>query len=102
MGRRFLLGFLPPALAGAVLTLALYASGAVSLIPGTWLLLYGAAVVTAGTFSVRIVPAMGVCFMLTGAVALVAPAAWADILLAAGFGGLQIVFGLLIARKHGG
>ncbi|HXM78550.1 MAG TPA: hypothetical protein VOA00_04885 [Thermoanaerobaculia bacterium] len=89
-GRRFLL------------TLVLERAHAVSLLPGMWLLLYGAAVVTGGAFAVRIVPWMGVLFMLLGAVALASPAAWGTAFLAAGFGGLQIAFGLAIARRHGG
>jgi hypothetical protein len=101
-GRKFMLGFLPPALAGAVLTVALYRVGATDLIPGAWLLLYGVAVATAGVFSVRVVPLMGSCFIVLGVVALFAPAGWGDVLLGTGFGGLQIVFGLHIARHHGG
>jgi hypothetical protein len=101
-GRKFLLSFLPPVGAAMALTAALYAHGAVALLPGLWLLSYGAAVVTAGTFSVRIVPLMGIAFMVLGALALVTPAAWGDAWMAAGFGGLHIGFGLLIARRHGG
>lgn len=101
-GRKFFLSFFPPALAGAVLTGALYGSGDLSLAPGVWLLLYGVAVVTAGTFSVKVVPLMGVCFMALGGVALFAAPAWGNPLLAAGFGGLHLLFGLHIARKHGG
>jgi hypothetical protein len=101
-GRKVLLGFLPPALAGAILTLALYLGGGIDFIPGTWLLLYGVAVTAAGTFSVKAVPLMGGLFMALGATALLAPWAWGDALLAAGFGGLHLVFGAHIARKHGG
>jgi hypothetical protein len=101
-GRKFLLSFLPPVGAAAALTAALVAHGATSLLPGLWLVSYGAAVVTAGTFSVRAIPLMGVAFMAVGAAALATPAAWGDAWLAAGFGGLHIGFGLLIARRHGG
>jgi hypothetical protein len=101
-GRKFLLSFLPPVGVAMALTAALYAHGAVSLLPGLWLLSYGAAIVTAGTFSVRAVPLMGMGFMAVGTLALMTPVAWADSWMAAGFGGLHIVFGLLIARRHGG
>jgi hypothetical protein len=102
VGRKFLLSFLPPALAAAVLTVALWQAGADSLLPGAWLLLYGAAVVTAGTFSVKIVPVMGICFMVLGVFALLAMPAAGDLAMAVGFGGLHIVFGTIIARRHGG
>ncbi|CAN5664104.1 hypothetical protein BH23GEM11_BH23GEM11_20640 [soil metagenome] len=101
-GRKVLLGFLPPAMAGAILTLALYQGGSTALIPGTWLLLYGVAVAAAGTFSVKAVPLMGTLFMILGTAALLAPESWGDALLAIGFGGLHVLFGVHIARKHGG
>ncbi len=101
-GRKFVLSFLPPALAGAALTAAVWQAGADSLLPGVWLLLYGAAVVTAGTFSVKIVPVMGICFMVLGVFALLAMPGAGDLMMAAGFGGLHIVFGAIIARRHGG
>jgi hypothetical protein len=101
-GRKVLLSFLPPAVAGLALTVALAAAGSFTLLPGTWLLLYGAAVITAGTYSVRAVPLMGLGFMALGTLALFAPAAWGDPLMAVGFGGLHIVFGTIIARRHGG
>lgn len=100
--RRALLSFMPPLLAGAVLSTVLYKLGIFAVLPGLWLLLYGAAVVTGGAFSVRIVPVMGLCFMLVGAVALLAPAAWGNGFLILGFGGLHFAFGLVIARRHGG
>jgi hypothetical protein len=100
--RRFLLTLTAPLAAGALLTLALARSGHSELLPGVWLLLYGTAVVTGGAMSVRPVLAMGALFMLLGAAALASPAAWGTAYLAAGFGGLQIVFGVLIARRHGG
>ena len=100
--RRFALGLAPPLVAGALLTLALVRAGLWSALPGSWLLLYGTGVVTGGAFSVRVVPAMGFSFMLVGAAALLGPAAWADGLLIAGFGGLHLVYGPVIGARHGG
>jgi hypothetical protein len=89
-------------LTGAVLTLVFFSQGLPGVLPGIWLLLYGTAVVSGGAASVRVVPAMGACFMLAGALALFLPAASGDVLLAAGFGGLHVVFGAIIAVKYGG
>jgi hypothetical protein len=101
-GRRFLLSFAPPIIVGGFLTFALFHVGAFTLLPAVWLLLYGTAIVTGGAFSVRVVPVMGLCLMGIGAVALVAPASWGDALMVAGFGLLQIGFGIWIAKHHGG
>ena len=85
-----------------VLTTVFATMGQMARLPGCWLLMYGTAVATGGAFSVRIVPVTGLCFMLLGVVAFAAPAAWGHWLMAAGFGGLHIVFGLVIARRLGG
>jgi hypothetical protein len=101
-GRKFVLSFVPPIIVGGLLTLALVHSGAVSMLPGIWLLLYGTAIVTGGAFSVRVVPVMGLCLMALGAGALFAPAAWGNLFMAAGFGLVQMGFGLWIALRYGG
>ncbi len=100
--RKFALAFVPSLVAGAVLTASLSAHALGSLLPGTWVLLYGTAVTAAGALSVRIVPVMGVLFMALGALMLVLSPGYGDALMAAGFGGLHVVFGVIIARKHGG
>jgi hypothetical protein len=101
-GRRFAFSFTPPLVVGALLTMLMWREGLVMILPGVWLMLYGTAVVTGGAFSIEIVPLMGLCFMVLGAVALFSPQAWGDAFMAAGFGGLHVVFGTLIARKYGG
>jgi len=100
--RKFAFSFVPPMFAGAALTFAFWRAGLPHLIPGAWLLLYGTGVITGGAFSVRVVPVMGICFMALGLAALLLPAGYGDVLMAAGFGGLQIIFGALIAFRYGG
>jgi hypothetical protein len=102
VGRRFLFSVTPPLVAAVILTAALGGTAAARWIPGLWLLLYGSGVVSGGTFSVRPVPIMGLCFMTLGALTLWAPVSWANLLLVAGFGGLHILFGAIIARRYGG
>lgn len=108
--RKFLLGFWPGIVAGALLTLSLIDFGTIwtaagtvpRILPGLWLLLYGVAILTAGAWSVRAVPAMGLGFMALGAASLFIPSIPSDLMLALGFGALHIVTGIVIARRHGG
>ena len=101
-GRKAVFSLSPPIIAGALLTIVLVRARLTSAIPGSWLLLYGTGVVTGGMFSVPAVPLMGLCFMFLGAVALFAPPAFSDWFMGAGFGGLHLIFGVIIARKYGG
>lgn len=101
-GRKFVAGFAPAMIAGALLTFVLFRGGQTGLIAGVWMLMYGAAVVSGGFASVRVVPLMGASFMAAGALVLLGPATDANIVLAATFGGLHIIFGFLIAVKYGG
>jgi hypothetical protein len=108
--RKFLFGFWPAMLAGAVLTFALVdprdlfrdGSAVPRVLPGLWLLLYGVGITTAGAFSVRAVPLMGIGLMCFGAVSLLVPQVSGTLMLAIGFGAWQIAFGVWIARRHGG
>lgn len=101
-GRKAIFSLSPPIVAGALVTIVLFRARMTSAIPGVWLLLYGTGVVTGGMFSVPAVPLMGLCFMLLGAAALFVPPALTNWFMAAGFGGLHILFGVIIARKYGG
>ena len=100
--RRFALAFAPPLVAGAVMTVAFASRGQFALLAPMWLVLYGAAVTSGGAFSVRPVPVMGVAFLVLGAACFLAPPAWQPAFLAAGFGGLHLIFGVLITRQYGG
>lgn len=100
--RKFALSLAPAVVSGALLTGALHQAERLDLLPGMWLLLYGAGLVAAGAWSVRVVPVIGTTFMVLGAAGLLLPPAWGNWLLIAGFGGLHVAFGVIVGRKHGG
>jgi len=100
--RRFFVSYFAPIVAGAGLTYALGNAGRYDILPAAWLLLYGASFVSSGAYSIRVVPVMGVCFMLLGLIACFTPFVAGNALLGAGFGGIHIVFGIIIARSYGG
>jgi hypothetical protein len=100
--RKFARGFAPPLICGVMITLGLWRMGDFRVMIPCWLLLYGASVVAGGSYSVRVVPIMGWCFISLGAAAFFVPAAYSDAMMGLGFGLLHIVFGFIIARKFGG
>jgi hypothetical protein len=102
VGRRFAMSLAAPLVAGAALTWGAWMHDDWALMPPVWLLLYGTGLLAGGIFSVAAVRLLGAAFMALGVAALVTPAGWGDIWLGTGFGGLQLGFGLYIARRHGG
>jgi len=100
--RKFAFGFVPPLVAGIVITLGLWRYEHYEMMAPVWMLLYGAAVVTGGAFSVRVVPVMGWAFIVLGATAFALPVSYGNIFMGASFGLVHIIFGLIIARRYGG
>jgi len=100
--RRLACSFAPAVIAGGLLIAPLHRAGADSLLAPVWLLLYGVAFVAGGMYSVRAVPLMGVAFFSFGVLGLVLGPAWSDAVLAAGFGGAHVIFGIWIWRRYGG
>jgi hypothetical protein len=100
-GKKLLFAFMPTMSVGAVLTLSLFLQGNISWLPGIWLSLYGASVMTAGAYSVEIIPVMGALFLLLGAMVLLTPVP-ANLVLGIGMGGFHIVFGIFVWRNYGG
>jgi hypothetical protein len=96
--RRFVLCLTPTLVAGAVMTIVLWYHGQERLLPGSWLLLYGAAVLSASTMTARCVAAMGALFAFLGVAAFLAPPSWSNALLGLGFGALHLLFGLYLVR----
>lgn len=100
--RRFAIGMAAPFVAGAAITYELWSVRNFTVMAPSWLLLYGAGVLTGGIFSVPVVRAIGACFMALGIAAIATPPEWGNVWLGIGFGGLHVAFGAYIARNHGG
>jgi hypothetical protein len=99
--RRFFSSYFAPLISAAVLTFVMWRGGFFAAMPAMWLLLYGTSFVSSGAFSIRMIPVMGLLYMLLGVTAAVIPEA-GNALMGVGFGGLHLVFGYLIARRYGG
>ena len=100
--RRFFSSYFAPIIAAAALTYVLAGSGTYTALPALWLLAYGASFVSSGTFSIPVVPVMGVCYMLLGLAACFTGPQLGNALVGAGFGGMHLIFGFIIARRYGG
>jgi hypothetical protein len=100
--RRLALCLAPSILAGAILTAVLSSHSLLTAIPGTWLLLYGSALISASVATRPLVAVMGLCFMALGLIAFVLPLQAQMGIMGAGFGGLHLAFGgRLLWEAHG-
>jgi hypothetical protein len=85
-------------LGGAVMTAVHWNSGNWHAIPGTWLLFYGCALISASVAATRTIAVMGAAFVVLALLALLLPDSVQILILGLGFGGLHVLFGLLIGR----
>jgi len=100
--RKFALCLIPSLAAGLIMTAVHWSYGNLHAIPGTWLLFYGCALISASTVTTRTIGLLGASFALLGVLALLLPGSAQIFMLGTGFGGLHIVFGILIGRVgHG-
>lgn len=99
--RKFAMCFLPSLAAGAVLTGVHWMYGNMQAIPGTWLILYGCALIGASAVTMQFIGVVGGGFFVLGVLALFAPAEWQIFFLGLGFGALHILLGYLIGRVGG-
>ena len=98
--RKFLMCLCPPLLVGAVLTWQLWLHGGSAMIPGVWLLMYGCAVMAASTLTRRALAVMGALLAVLGVIALQVPVGDQNAVLGVGFGGLHLLFGMLIGGRN--
>ena len=82
------------------MTVLHWSNGNLHAIPGTWLLLYGCALISASAAATRTLAIMGGAFFVLGLAALLLPDSAQIFMLGAGFGGLHVIFGLLIGRTR--
>jgi hypothetical protein len=97
--RKFLMCLCPPLLVGALLTWQLWLRADFTLIPGIWLLMYGCAVMAASTLTRRALAVMGALLALLGIIALQVSVNLQNVVLGVGFGGLHLLFGILIGGR---
>lgn len=101
LGAHIIVAALPGFIAAAVLTAFFVMHGLLFSIWGVWMLCYGLAICAVGLFSVKPVSILGGAFVLAGAVTLLLPPSAQLPMMALTFGGFHIIYGVLMARKHG-
>jgi hypothetical protein len=97
--RKFILCLAPGLFAGAAMTFIHWHGNNSHAIPGTWLLLYGCALISTSAPTTRVVGILGSLFALLGLITFWLPQGLQNVALGAGFGGLHLVFGVMIRRK---
>lgn len=100
--KKFAFSFAPPLIAGVVIVLGLWRYGQYYEMAPVCILTYGAAVACGGAFSARVVPVMGWCFIVLGAITFLLPSNYGNLMMAVSFGLLHIIFGAIIGRRYGG
>lgn len=90
----------PSLVAAVALSVALARIGHLELVAPVWLLAYGAAGITAGSFASPIVRWLGVAFLAAGVLDL-GLALPPGLVLAATFGGFHVMYGLVLAVRGG-
>jgi len=94
--RKFILGLAPGLFAGAAMTWVQWRANDLHALPGCWLLLYGCALISASASTTKTVGLLGALFALLGLIAFWLPQNLQMLALGAGFGGLHLVFGIVI------
>ena len=98
--RRVYRSLLPCLFAGAVLTIVFWHGGNLRAIPGTWLLLYGCALMYASPVTSRAIGLLGGAFVLLSLVAFLVPDTdpARTAVLGIGFGELHVLYAVVVRR----
>lgn len=96
IGLRFMINLCIPILAAVPLSFVLWKHNLTFHMPDVWLLLYGTSIITAGSYSLRLVLFMGCSFFALGCIGMLFPVIPKDALMFFGFGVFHCLFGMLI------
>ena len=100
--RKVFLHLLPSLGAGAVLTLVLCKSGNLHAIPGTWLLLYGCALLHTSAVTTRLIAVLGGVFVGLALFAFALADTQQTLILGIGFGAVHMSYGAVMMRRSYG